>query len=157
MLYLIVVNAHTQCHGTTKQTLRQTATSHQTLHRNKTTTHCTASVAAEARKNISPPSCVSLYKMASGSSPIALSWEQLQPKIQQADPHSGTEGLSVAVPFAHVGSNRLQDTMQAEILPLLKERGSGEVCAFPRKCRGLLSASILNALTPNVSSSPAQV
>lgn len=155
--HLVVVNAHTECNITAKQTLRQNATLHQTLHCNKSTAHCTAFVAAETRKNFLPPSCASLCKMASGFPPYCPLLGASTAKDSASWSHSGTEDLSVAVPFTHAGLNRSPDTMQEEILPLSNERGSGEVCAFPQKCRGLLSASTLGALPPNVFSCPAQM
>lgn len=85
--------------------------------------------------------------------PIAPFREQSQPKTSWS--HRGTEDLSAAALFTHAGLKRSPDLTQ-EVLPLSNERGLGEVCAFPRKHRGLISAGTLSALPPNVLSCPAQ-
>lgn len=154
--HLVAVNAYTQCNRTANQTLRQNATLHQTLHCNKSTTHCTAAVATEAKKNFPPPSCNSLYKMAPGFSPIALFWEQTQPKIQQLVTLWYWGPLSCCPIHTGWVKKVARYNGRRNFLQLKWQRIKGSLCPS-QKCRGLLSASTLGALPPNVFSCPTQM
>lgn len=153
--YLVVVNTHTQCNRTANQTLRQNATLHQTLHCNKSTTHCTAAVAAEAKKNFPPPSCTSSYKTASGFSPLPSSGSNHMQRFSKPVMMCYWGPLSCCRIHTGWGKQVARYDGRRNFPQLEWERIKGSLCPS-QKCRGLLSASTLTALPSNVFSCPTE-
>lgn len=143
MQHLVAFNAYTQCNRTANQTLRQNATLHQTLHCNKSTTHCTVAVTAEAKKNFFTSFLHLLVQNCFRIFPHCPLLRAITAKDSASWSHCGTEDLSLAAPFTQAGLNRLPYMTEEEISSSWNERGSRAVCALLRSTGGCCLLALL--------------